>query len=101
MQIEVCQRYKENIRNTMLHFIIEINPMLLHHMIKKLISMIKYPSDNEDRLRGILNKWIGREVMVNKMCFDVVDKINDDYHIEKTHDQVISFLDFYVNREFL
>lgn len=63
--------------------------------------MTKSLGDNENKLRGILNKWFGREETITKMFSNVVDKINDDCHIEKTYDQVITLLDFYINRELL
>ena len=55
-------------------------------MITKLVSIIKSPSDNEDKLKEILNKWIEREEIVTEMCFNIVDKKNDDYHVEITYD---------------
>lgn len=49
-------------------------------------SIIKSPSDNDGKLREILNKWIKREEIVIEMCFNIVDKKNDDCHAKRTYD---------------
>ena len=44
-----------------MYFIYDIDTKILHHMVTQLLSIIKTPGDNEDKLGEIFNKWITRE----------------------------------------